>query len=568
MSGRHSARMAPRGRAGREGSTRRGRTAAIVALALVLVGAATAIVVVLRSGNGKTPAAATSSSSAACTNGVNLDVITTPAIEAAVQQVAQTWVGDKPQVGANCVAVQVSGGDSSTTAEEIGAKQTNEVWIPDSSIWPMQLEAVHPSLAPSLAIGQSVGTSPLVVAAAPGHTAPLAATAKAGWPAILTSSDVAVPNPLTTASGALATLVVQSAAGSAPTSAPTLVGAFGRLAASSVPSVSSGFAALQTKPTSAPPFVSSEQDLVLANRGQTPRVADAVYPSGPAPVLDFPVVRISRPDASPQLVAAQKLFISQLTGSDARQAFAASGLRADPKLPLAPATDVTGIEQQPVTATSTPSRTALVNVSRLWVAAVKPSNLLAAIDVSGSMGDDGGNGRTKIALAAGAAQTALTILPDSWTLGLWSFATPTATSSRWTQLVPLSGLSWNRKTLESAAATLPSHIGGNTPLYETAWAAFQDVSRSYVDGDVNIVALLTDGANVDSSGMTLDTLTARLKASYNPNHPVRIITIGIGSDADTTSLQQISSATHGQSYTVRDPTDIRTVLLEAIVANN
>jgi Ca-activated chloride channel homolog len=563
MSGRHSARMAPRGRATRGG--RRGRTAAVVALALVLVGAATAIVVVLQSGDDKTPAAAVSSSSATCTNGVNLDVITTPPIEAAVQQVAQTWVESKPQVGADCVSVQVSGGDSSTTAEEIAAKQTNEVWIPDSSIWPTQLAAVHPSLAPLLAIGQSVGTSPLVVAAAPGHTASLAATAKSGWPAILTTaSDVAVPNPLTTATGALATLVVQSAAGSAP----TVVGAFGRLAASSVPSVSSGFAALQTKPTTAPPFVSSEQDLVLANRGQTPRVADAVYPSGPAPVLDFPVVRVSRPDASPQLVAAQKLFVSQLASSSARQAFAASGLRADPKLPLAPATDVTGIAQEPVTATSSPSRTALVNASRLWVAAVKPSNLLAAIDVSGSMGEDGGNGRTKIALAAGAAETALTIIPDSWTLGLWTFATPTDTSPRWTELVPLTSMSWNRKTLESAAGTLPNRVGGNTPLYETAWAAFQDVSRNYVDGDVNIVALLTDGANVDQSGMTLDTLTARLKVSYKSSRPVRIVTIGIGPDADTNALQQISNATHGQSYTVRDPTDIRTVLLQAIVANN
>jgi len=82
------------------------------------------------------------------------------------------------------------------------------------------------------------------------------------------------------------------------------------------------------------------------------------------------------------------------------------------------------------------------------------------------------------------------------------------------------------------------------------------------------VALLTDGANVDPNGIDLPTLTSRLKAAYNPARPVRIVTIGIGAQADAGALQAISNATHGQSYLVLNPADIKSVLLQSIVANN
>jgi acetaldehyde dehydrogenase (acetylating) len=47
-----------------------------------------------------------------------------------------------------------------------------------------------------------------------------------------------------------------------------------------------------------------------------------------------------------------------------------------------------------------------------------------------------------------------------------------------------------------------------------------------------------------------------------------MVTIGIGSQADAAALQAISSATHGQAYIVLNPVDIKSVLLQAIVANN
>jgi Ca-activated chloride channel family protein len=568
MSGRHSTRIASRqpggGGTGRSG---RGRGIAVVAVLLVLAGAAAAVAVVLQSDSGKPPAGATGSP--LCQSRLPLQVVTSPEIQAATQQVADVWAGTRPSVNGACVTVRVDEQDASSAAETIGVSPENTLWIPDSRVWVGQLQVMHPAVDRALTVSGSVGTSPLVVATSPAKAASLAPIAKSGWAGFLTgSSVVAVPDPLNTSEGALSTLAVQAAVGTSPNASALLVGAFGRLAPEAIPDTATGFGALQSQPTSAPAFVASEQDVVLANRGKQAPMVSAVYPSGPTPVLDFPVVRISLPDADASLVAAQKMFVAQLSTPAAHQAFAGAGLRADPSLPLASGEGNQGASQLPVKAASAPAPSQLTAAARLWVAAVKPSNLLAAIDVSGSMAEDSGNGRSKIALAAGAAQTAVSIVPASWTIGLWSFSIGDPPATDWAERVPLSLVGGARGKLIAQAGSLPGQVGGNTGLYDTAWAAFQNVTRNYNPADVNIVALLTDGANVDPSGISLPTLIGRLRASYEKERPVRIVTIGIGAKADSAALKQISDATHGQSYIVLDPADIRNVLLDAIVANN
>jgi Ca-activated chloride channel homolog len=111
-------------------------------------------------------------------------------------------------------------------------------------------------------------------------------------------------------------------------------------------------------------------------------------------------------------------------------------------------------------------------------------------------------------------------------------------------------------------------VGGNTALYDTALAAFQDVSAHYDPSSVNVVALLTDGTDVDPDGIGLHALITRLKAEYDPAKPVHIVTIGFGADADAGALGRIAAATHGQSYVVKNSKDIVGVVLDSIIANN
>ena len=568
MTGRHSARIASRARL-RAPSPHRGRRIALVAAVAVVIAAAAVTVTVLRTGHTSGPSAAVQSSHP-CLNGVSLSVITAPQVQAATQAIADAWVATKPTVNGKCITVTVDQENPNAAVQSLGVSPADTVWIPDSRFWADQLRAASPTFRSAVTVSDSVGSSPLVVATAPSRSASIAAAAKMGWAGVLMGQAVvAVPDPLTTTEGALSALAVQSAIGSRPDSSAMLVGAFGRLASTAIEEDGpTGFEAMQNSPASAPAFVASEQDVVQANRGKKAPVASAVYPNGPTPILDFPVVRVTLPNTDLNVAAAQALFISQLGSTSARMAYSEAGLRADPRLPLGPGENAIGAAQRPVTAASSPAATQVALASRLWVAAIKPSNLLAAIDVSGSMGDTSGTALSKIALAAAAAQTAMSIVPDSWTLGLWAFSAHDPPATDWTELTPLSNVGSSRPQLAAAAGTLPGRVGGNTGLYDTAWAAFQDVTRNYNPADVNVVALLTDGANVDPNGIDLPTLTSRLKAAYNPQRPVRIVTIGIGSQADAGALQAISNATHGQSYIVLNPVDIKSVLLQAIVANN
>lgn len=568
MTGRHSARIASRVRL-RAPSPHRGRRIALVAAVAVVIAAAAVTVTVLRTDHTSGPPAAVTSSYT-CQNGVLLSVITAPQVQAATQAVAEAWAATRPTVNGKCVTVTVDQENPSAAVQSLGVSPANTVWIPDSRFWADQLRGANPALRSTVAVSGSVGSSPLVVATAPSRATSIAAAAKTGWAGVLMGpAVVAVPDPLTTTEGALSALAVQSAVGSRPDSSAMLVGAFGRLATTAIAADGpTGFDAMQSSPASAPAFVASEQDVVRANRGKKAPMVSAVYPNGPTPVLDFPVVRITLPTADLNVAAAQTLFVSQLGTTAARMAYSEAGLRADPRLPLGAGENAIGAAQHPVTAASSPAAAQVAVASRLWVAAVKPSNLLAAIDVSGSMGETTGTGLSKIALAAAAARTAMTIVPDTWTLGLWAFSAHDPPATDWTEIAPLAHVGSSRAQLAAAAATLPGRVGGNTGLYDTAWAAYQDVTRNYNPADVNVVAILTDGANVDPNGIDLPTLTSRLKATYDPARPVRIVTIGIGAQADAGALRAMSNATHGQSYIVLNPVDIKSVLLQSIVANN
>lgn len=280
------------------------------------------------------------------------------------------------------------------------------------------------------------------------------------------------------------------------------------------------------------------------------------------------MVRVVPGGSDPLVAAAMAQFERQLRTKAARAELAKVGLRDPSGAPL-DADSSTGISRQRVTpAPGTINPQLQATAQRLWSAAARPSQLLAVIDVSGSMAADSGNGKSKIDVVSTAAETAMTLVPDDWAVGLWTFSQHNAPQTDWTELVPIGPVKSQRRTLTRADATLPDRVGGDTALYDTALAAFRDVSAHYDPASVNVVALLTDGRDVDPDGIGLPALLSRLRAEYDPAKPVHIVTIGFGMHADASALQRISRATHGQSYLVKDPKDILGVLLDSIIANN
>ena len=155
---------------------------------------------------------------------------------------------------------------------------------------------------------------------------------------------------------------------------------------------------------------------------------------------------------------------------------------------------------------------------------------------------------------------------------MWVFSTNQNGTTPYAELVPIgemsqqvAGGSTRRKALIDASNGLTGRVHGNTGLYDTTLKAVEDVRKNYDPSKVNTVVLMTDGKNENPGGMTLAALLAGLKTSQAKLLPVPVFTIGIGPQADMNALGQISKATGGKAYSVKDPTDVRSVFLDAVV---
>ena len=92
------------------------------------------------------------------------------------------------------------------------------------------------------------------------------------------------------------------------------------------------------------------------------------------------------------------------------------------------------------------------------------------------------------------------------------------------------------------------------------------MQQSYDGSAANVVLLLTDGANLDSSGLSLDQFVEALRKNVDAG-AVRIIAIGIGPGADMGTLSTLAEATPGgQAYLVEKEEDIDTVVLDALAS--
>jgi Ca-activated chloride channel family protein len=107
-----------------------------------------------------------------------------------------------------------------------------------------------------------------------------------------------------------------------------------------------------------------------------------------------------------------------------------------------------------------------------------------------------------------------------------------------------------------------------TPLYTTAAGAYDTMKQSFDPTRINAVVLLTDGKNDDPRNDDLNALLSHLRADSEgaSTAPVRLFTIGYGSDADLGTMRQMAEATNAAAYDARDPRAIQNVLT-AVLSN-
>jgi len=226
---------------------------------------------------------------------------------------------------------------------------------------------------------------------------------------------------------------------------------------------------------------------------------------------------------------------------------------------------------QPSTLLETPEPEVLVQLLNNWSDQRKSARVQIVLDVSGSMGDPGGGGETKLELAQRAAIAALDEFKDEDVVGLSTFTTAETTGETVVlDAVAPAPISANREQLrQEIEAQFPRY---GTPLYEAVDDAFNDAVDDYDPELINAVVLLSDGVNEDLESsddqQQIDQLLADLRrgATGENAKPIRVFPIAYGELADLDVLRRIAEATNSTVYDASDPTTI-TRVFTAVVSN-
>ena len=465
-----------------------------------------------------------------------------------------------------CAVAEVTATEPLQTLGDLGALDAAalpQVWVPDSSLW------VTRAGGAGLAATGSLATSPLVLATS------RAAAEELGWTstpptwgeALTTGRPIAVPDLSATAEGLSVLAAVRQSLGGGEDADNAVVEAVLAAGRGEVPSVADAIAAGTDGGADAPLVPLSEQEVLSANRAAGSDSLVAVYPSDGSPSLDYPVLRVTgAADADSDAVAAvTSALIDSGVGAQARRA----GFRDHAGAAPDGAGTGTGVQEEAPSGLELDAAALQALLGRLSSLAT-PSRLLTVIDVSTSMNAPAGDG-TRATLARDATKSALTLLPDSYSGGVWAFAHELDGDRDWVELAPIrefgadAGGRSQRDLINAQFDTIPSLLDpGGTGLYDTTLAAVRAAREAYSPDAVNSVVLITDGENEDDTGVPLEQLLSTLRAEADPARPVKVVGIALGPDADLGALEQIGEATGGSAYPALDPEDLQGVLFDAI----
>ncbi|MEV2275248.1 substrate-binding domain-containing protein [Nocardiopsis sp. NPDC049922] len=573
--GRHRGRYAeePDRRRNRRRRGRGGAFAALAAALVIVVGLAVAGVYMFDQADG-------------CRGSdIELDVAVSPELAPALDTLTTEFNAQENTVDGRCVTAEIRQVDSANVAFGItGAGATmgdtdSDVWIPDSSVWP-RLVRNQSGDAVITETGTSVARSPLVIAELAELTD---GEAERSWTDVVPTTapgeqaerTVRIVDPARSSTG-LGTLYLLSGAleeASADENAynASMTAALQALHQGASPDEDAAFLALSGGTEEAPPvMVMSEQAVWRYNAAHQDASAQASYLEGGTYYLDYPyVVRSEESD----ITRAAEVFRNAVRSDEARSTLLAQGFRGpEGEIDASVLTEDVGFRARAPQELPTPPEGSVTELTRTWNQLKMDSRVLTIVDVSGSMlAEVPGTGMTRMRVTSAAATEGLQMFTPTSELGLWQFSTNVNNDLHYAELAPVRELqatdeqgTAQRDVLATALAGLTPLPQGDTALYETYLAAYQEMSRTYRPDRTNVILMLTDGDNDNPGGLELDDLLSQIEGMSSPSRPIPIITIAFGPDVQNLEpLQRIAAATGGAAYMTEDPTEIGEIFLQA-----
>jgi Ca-activated chloride channel homolog len=272
----------------------------------------------------------------------------------------------------------------------------------------------------------------------------------------------------------------------------------------------------------------------------------AVYPKEGTFWSDHPAGIVEREWVTPEIKEGASAYLDYLLARPQQERAMAFGFRpGDPSIALgAPIDAAHGVNpKEPQTTLEVPEPAVVHAVLDVWDRVKKNARVVLAVDVSGSMKDQG-----KIAAARDGAAAFVAELGDRDDLALLTF------NDRVTWAMPSSAVGSARERLSGTIRGLFAQ--GGTALYDAIGQAHVTMARAPAPSRISAIVVLSDGEDRDSS-LRLESLLQRIRFD-SEGHAIRVFTIGYGSDAKSDVLEKIAEATQGRYYAGK-PENIRDV---------
>ncbi|MGC5022711.1 substrate-binding and VWA domain-containing protein [Micromonospora sp. DT47] len=502
-----------------------------------------------------------------CAEQVPVRLAVAPVLAPAIEQIAKT-AGDRQP----CVSITVEARRSISVAANLvtpEAGQAPDAWLPESTFWLRRARSTGAFEVPER--GTSVGSSPVVLAL----TEPVAD--RLGWPAkqvnwaALVGPDardvaVGIPDPAEDSAGVAALLGMRALAAGEPEPAAAVTAAMRRIAPNTLTVTADAGAVLPTGagvPERVDAFATTEQAVIRHNSLARANKLVAAYAGDGVPTLDLPYVVL--PGARGPVREAATGFLDVLLSPSARATLVAQGFRTAGGFPPEGVPTDGRVRLDVRGPVAMPPEETLTELLNGWSGVRRSARILTVLDTSGSMAARvPDTNETRMSATIKAAQDGAGLLLDSSEIGLWVFSTRLDGDLDYREVLSVGPLREQREELVAGLGEVRVKPNGGTGLYDTALAAYREARQHWTPGRINLVLIMTDGQNEDADSIGRDQLLAELAKLQDPQRPLPILFIGLGSGVDRAELEGIAAATRGRVFLTKQPGGIRKIFFSAL----